>query len=96
MLGSNPNHTHDQSTSYLETIESVLDLYFGKGMFHVLLCGDHKEKTRWKLTRFRFQTVRETVLGQRLRIANPWSTLAGHSADPRGMTVARMNANHAT
>ena len=33
VLGTNPNRTHDQPKPYLETAETVLDLYSDKGMF---------------------------------------------------------------
>ena len=38
-LGTNPNRTHDQPKPYLETIETVLDLYSDKDMLRFLLRG---------------------------------------------------------
>ena len=65
VLGTNPNRTHDQPKPYLETAETVLDLYSDKGIFPFLLRGAHK-KNSLKIDAFPFQTVRETVLGQQL------------------------------
>ena len=46
VLGTNPNRTHDQPKPYLETAETVLDLYSDKGMFPLkfILRGAHKKK----------------------------------------------------
>ena len=53
VLGTNPNRTHDQPKPYLETAETVLDLYADKGMFPFLLCGAHK-KNSLKIDAFPF------------------------------------------
>ena len=45
VLGTNPNRTHDQPKPYLETAETVLDLYSDKGMFPLLLRGAHKKNS---------------------------------------------------
>ena len=45
VLGTNPNRTHDQPKPYLETAETVLDLYSDKGMFPFLLRGAHKKNS---------------------------------------------------
>ena len=45
VLGTNPNRTHDQPKLYLETAETVLDLYSDKGMFPFLLRGAHKKNS---------------------------------------------------
>ena len=53
VLGTNPNRTHDQPKPYLETAETVLDLYSDKGMFPFLLRGAHK-KNSLKIDAFPF------------------------------------------
>ena len=53
VLGTNPNRTHDQPKPYLETAETVLDLYSDKGMFAFLLRGAHK-KNSLKIDAFPF------------------------------------------
>ena len=53
VLGTNPNRTHDQPKPYLETAETVLDLYLDKGMFPFLLRGAHK-KNSLKIDAFPF------------------------------------------
>ena len=45
VLGTNPNRTHDQPKPYLETAETVLDLYSDKGMLPFLLHGAHKKNS---------------------------------------------------
>ena len=53
VLGTNPNRTHDQPKPYLETAETVLDLYSDKGIFRFLLRGAHK-KNSMKIDAFPF------------------------------------------
>ena len=53
VLGTNPNRTHDHPRPYLETAETVLDLYSDKGMFPFLLRGAHK-KNSLKIDAFPF------------------------------------------
>ena len=45
VLGTNPNRTHDQPNPYLDTAETVLDLYSDKGMLPFLLHGAHKRNS---------------------------------------------------
>ena len=45
VLGTNPNRTHDQPKPYLETAETVLDLYSDKGMSPFLLHGAHEKNS---------------------------------------------------
>ena len=75
MLGTNPIRTHDQSRLYLEVVETMLDLYSHKGFgpssqnfcaFYSsnTVCPETPEFSYgkfWPVTRFRFQTIRETV-----------------------------------
>ena len=53
VLGTDPNRTHDQPKPYLETAETVLDLYSDKDMFPFLLRGAHK-KNSLKIDAFPF------------------------------------------
>ena len=53
VLGTNPNRTHDLTKPFLETVETVLDLYLDKGMFPFLLCGAHN-KNSLKIDAFPF------------------------------------------
>ena len=45
VLGTNPNRTRDHPKPYLETAQTVLDLYSDKGMFPFLLRGAHKKNS---------------------------------------------------
>ena len=74
VLETNPNPTADQSKPYLETIETIFNLYSDKICFLSLTVGLTR-KCHWKLARFRFQTVRDTVLGQRLITILVWPPL---------------------
>ena len=49
----------------LETIETLPDLHSDRVRSLSLSVGLTR-KTYWRMTRFRFQTLRETILGQRL------------------------------
>ena len=60
VLGTNPNSTADQSKPYLETIETVLNLYSVKGCFFSLTVGLTRKRL-WKMARFRCETAREST-----------------------------------
>ena len=71
----NPNRTHNQPKPYLETIETVLDLYSDKGMFPFLLCAAHK-RNPLKIDTFPFSNR----MRNRTRTTNDiWTALNKHS-----------------